>query len=95
MLASTPKEQLNRAEAKSLIERLHSSWKTAGENMAHSQERYAKQANRHRREADFVVGDKVWVSTKHWKTDRPSKKLADQMAGLYTIIEQVGHSYKL
>jgi hypothetical protein len=44
---------------------------------------------------DFGVKDKVWVTTKHWKNDQPSRKLAQQMDGLYEIIEQVGHSFKL
>jgi hypothetical protein len=47
--------------------------------MARSQERYAKQANKRRRGVDFAVKDKVWVTAKHWKTDRPSRKLANQM----------------
>jgi transposase InsO family protein len=93
--ASTPKERLNRTEAKALIERLHKSWEQAKTGMQQSQQRYAKQANKHRREVDFGVGDKVWVSTKHWKTDRPSRKLADQMSGPYEIIKQIGHSFKL
>jgi len=53
------------------------------------------QANKHRREPDFSVGDKVWVSTKHWKTDRPSRKLGYQMAGPYEILEKVGNAYKV
>jgi hypothetical protein len=93
--ATTPKERLNRTEAKHLITRLHSSWEKAREHMTGAQERYARQANKHRREVDFRVGDRVWVSTKHWKTDRPSRKLADQQAGPYEIIDQVGHSFKL
>jgi len=75
--ASTPKEQLNRDEAKALVSRIHSSWEAAQGNMARAQERYTKQANKHRREVDFTVGDKVWITTKHWKTDRPSHKLAN------------------
>jgi hypothetical protein len=35
------------------------------------------------------------VTTRHWKTDRPSRKLANQMEGPYEILEQVGHSFKL
>jgi transposase InsO family protein len=93
--ADTPKERLNRDEAKALVTRLHESWQRAQEDMARSQERYAAQANRHRREPDFGIGDKVWVSTKHWKSDRPSQKLANQIEGPYEILEQIGHSYKL
>ena len=54
-----------------------------------------KQVNKHRREPDFDVGDSVWVTTKNWKTERPSCKLDYQMAGLYRILEKVGHSYRL
>jgi transposase InsO family protein/predicted aspartyl protease len=93
--AGTPKERLNREEAKALVARLHDSWQQAQKNMAKAQERHAAQANKHRREPDFGVGDKVWVTTKHWKSDRPSKKLANQMEGPYEILEQVGHSFKL
>jgi hypothetical protein len=63
--------------------------------MARSQEWHVAQANKHRREPDFGIGDKVWVSTKHWKSNRPSQKLANQMEGPYEILEQIGHSYKL
>jgi len=93
--ASTPKEKLNRQEAKALVERIHESWEAAREQMTRSQERYAKQANKHRRPVDFGVEDKVWVTTKHWKTDRPSRKLGDQMAGPFEIVDQVGHSFRL
>ena len=54
-----------------------------------------KQANKHQREPDFDVGDSVWVSTRNWKTERPSCKLDYQMAGLYRILEKIGHSYKV
>src|SRR5438045_9669823 len=44
---------------------------------------------------DFLVGDPVWVSTKNWITDQPSHKLSHQQEGLYCILEQRGHSYKV
>ena len=77
------------------MERIHESWRIAQGNMARSQERYTEQANKHRRAVDFGVGDKVWVTVKHWKNDRPSRKLAQQMDGPYEILEQIGHSFKL
>ena len=46
--SSTPKEKLNREEAKALVTRLHQSWQQAHDNMIRSQERYAVQANKHR-----------------------------------------------
>ena len=63
--------------------------------MMKTQEWYAMQANKHHWEPDFEVGNKVWVTTKYWKIDRLSQKLTSQMEGLYEILEQVGHSYKL
>lgn len=63
--------------------------------MKQAQERYSKQANKTRRPVDFGVGDKVWVSTKGWRIERPSKKLDYQQAGPYKIIAQEGHSYRL
>jgi len=54
-----------------------------------------RQANRHRREPDFDVGDSVWISTKNWKTERPSRKLDYQMAGLYKILEKIRYLYKV
>ena len=85
--SSTPKEKLNREEAKALVTELHRSWEQAKTNMAKSQEQYTIQANKHRRPVDFAVGDKVWVTTKYWKNDRPSRKLANQMEGPFEILE--------
>ncbi len=95
MTASTPKERLNHNEAKALVSRIYSSQEAAQGNMTKSQEQYTRQANKHRREVDFVVGDKVQVTTKYQKTDQPSRKLANQIKGLFEILEQIGYSFKL
>ena len=63
--------------------------------MTKAQERYSKQANKHRREVNFDVKDKVQATTKHWRTDRPNKKLSSQNAGPFEILEKVNHSFKL
>ena len=49
--------------------------------MAKAQERQQAQANKHRRPVDFTVKDKVWVSTRNWTSERPSKKLGYQNEG--------------
>jgi hypothetical protein len=54
-----------------------------------------KQANKHRQEPDFDVRDKVWITTKNWKTNCPSRKLDYLIASPYEILEQVGNAYKL
>ena len=52
---------------------------------------YTDQANKHRiPQLEFKVGDKVWLSRKNIKTDRPSDKLDYRRLGPYTITELVG-----
>ena len=74
---------------------MYQGWETARTIMEKAQEKASRNANRHRREIDFQVGDDVWVSTKNWKTQRPSKKLDHRMAGPYKILRQVGNAYEL
>jgi transposase InsO family protein len=89
------RERINREEAQQLAKRMYNAWQTARENMQKAQERQKKQADKKRREVDFNEEDMVWVSMKNWKTDRPSRKLAHQMAGPYRILEKIGNSYKI
>jgi transposase InsO family protein len=88
-------ERLSQEKAKAMVTRMHEAIEKAKEFMAKAQDKKSRDANAHRREIDFEVGDKVWVSTKNWKTQRPSHKLDHQMAGPYTIAQQKGHSFKL
>ena len=74
---STPKEKLNKEEAKALVTRIYDSQEQAQTNMEYSQQRYAQQANKHRRAVDFGIGDKVQIITKHQKSNRPSRKLGN------------------
>ena len=64
-------------------------------NLAAAQARQAKQANKHRREPDFDVGDMVYLSAKGWATDRPSVKLDYQNRGPYRITGRKGYAYIL
>jgi hypothetical protein len=89
------RKQLSRDEAVNYAKRMHSAWETAREGIQHAQEVQRTQANKHRRPVDFQVGDKVYVSTKTWNMDRPSRKLDQQMAGPYTILEQVGNAFRI
>jgi hypothetical protein len=70
-------------------------WKQAREGITTAQQRQKRQADKHRREVDFGVGDSVWLTLKPYTTGRPNKKLDDQQAGPYRVIEQVGNSYQL
>jgi RNase H-like domain found in reverse transcriptase/Reverse transcriptase (RNA-dependent DNA polymerase)/Integrase zinc binding domain len=84
-----------RADAVSRVKGIHDAWEWCRTNMVEAQKKQQDQANRHRRPVDFVVGDSVWVTTKNWSMDRPSRKLGYQQEGPYKILEQIGNSYKL
>jgi transposase InsO family protein len=92
---SSVREKLSTEEAREYVKRMESVCTTAQANIRKTQEVMQGQANRHRREPDFGPKDKVWITTKNWKTDRPSRKLDYQMAGLYEILEKVGHAYRV
>jgi hypothetical protein len=63
--------------------------------MAKGQEAMKEQADRHRRDITFEVGDKVWLSTKNLKTERPSKKLDHKQIGPFKIVAAKPPSYTL
>ena len=62
---TTVRERLNREEAQALARTMHQGWETARTIMQQAQEKANRDANRHRREIDFQVGDYVWISTKN------------------------------
>jgi len=94
-VTATVNEKLSREQAVRHVKHLQSVWEKAKEIMGQAQETMARNANSRRRAIDFEVGDKVWVSTKNWRTERPSRKLDSQMEGPFPILAKEGHSYRL
>lgn len=82
-------------EARAYTSRLQEIWEKTRQHATAVQERQRQQANRHRRQEDFGVGDMVYVTTRNWRIDQPGRKLANQSSGPFEIIEKVGHSYRL
>lgn len=63
-----------------------------------AQQEQQQQANAHRQQSPkYAIGDKVWISTRNWSTDRPSKKLDHKNAGPFEITRVVhnGVAYEL
>jgi hypothetical protein len=56
---ATVRERLNREEAQTLAKSMHHAWETAKAIMERAQEKKKQDVDRHRREVDFQVGDKV------------------------------------
>jgi transposase InsO family protein len=70
-------------------------WTWAKSALTNSRQAMKTQADKHRREVDFDVGDYVMVSTKGWKTDRPSKKHDKLWAGPFPVIDKVGTAFRV
>ena len=59
--------------------------------MTYTQERQAEYTNSSRLTAlRYIPGDKVWLSSKHITTKRPSRKLDHKLLGPFEIIKPVG-----
>jgi len=54
-----------------------------------------QQANKHRQEPDFTVGNMVWVITKNWKMEQLSCKLDYQITGPYKVFKKISNLYKI
>jgi transposase InsO family protein len=90
-----PLKDIDRQAAVERARKLEEIWEAAKGKISRVQEAQSAQANKHRREVDFLVGDRVYLSLRSYRTNRPSRKLDDQQAGPFRIVERVGNSYRL
>jgi transposase InsO family protein len=91
-----PSVQSHTAEdAQKWVKRMEEIWKDTRDEIQRAQARQITQANKHRREEDFGIGDMVFITMKNWKVGRPSRKLSDQAAGPYKIVAKEGNAYRL
>jgi hypothetical protein len=83
-------------QAELIVRRLKEARDWAEASMATAQQVQEEVTNRKRQQApSFQVGDKVWLSLKNIRTDRPTRKF-DAKNAKYTVIEVIGsHSYRL
>jgi len=81
-------------QADAVLEGLDATHRLLWESILDAQERHTKYAGR--MEITFEVGDRVWLSTKHFRTKRPSKKLDYMRAGPYMVSKIINqNAYKL
>jgi hypothetical protein len=77
------------AAAADMISKMHADLATAKSSIALAQERTAKHADKHRREAHFEVGDRVMLSGAHVNLKGTSRKLKPRWLGPFTISKVV------
>jgi hypothetical protein len=84
-------------EAETVADRIQAAVDRAREFLLQAQQRQTEQANRHRREEHYNVGDQVWLSTQHLRLPgAQSRKLQPLWAGPYRITEKrAPNTYRL
>ena len=93
--AANVNERMGHNQAVQTAKRMKEAWDQGKKSMTRAQEKMVKDTKSKRKPIDFDVGDKVWISTKNWKTQRLSKKLDHQMAGPFLILAHEGNSYRV
>src|SRR5258705_267164 len=85
------------AEAQMFVADLEHTQAELKENITQAQERYRKNADKHRAEApELKVGDQAYVKAKFFRTRQPSKKLLEKNLGPFDVIGKPGtHSITL
>src|SRR6266436_4136330 len=96
-ITSDPQAETSLAEAQIFMADLECIQAELKENITQAQERYRKNADKHRVEApELKIGDQAYVKAKFFRTRRPSKKLLEKNLGPYDVIGKPGtHSITL
>ena len=89
------RERIEAGKADDIVNRMQELLELGQKHMEETRSTMRKQANKHRKEVEYQVGDSVRLSSENIKTTRPSKKLDDRMLGPFKIVEKVGASYRL
>jgi hypothetical protein len=91
-----PKEPFFRSQiqADTWVEGLEMTRRLLWENLEEAQARQSKYARG--KDVTFKVGENVWLSTRHFRTNRPSKKLDYKRTGPYAVCKVISkNAYKL
>jgi hypothetical protein len=79
-----------------LVKKLAKLTTSAKDELSNAQQRQKQYADRHRRDAQFEVGEQVLLSTKYIKGRYGRKKLDKRFIGPFKILERIGEvSYRL
>ncbi|KAJ5290754.1 gag/polymerase/env polyprotein [Penicillium angulare] len=92
---SPEKDSPEKEAGRGAVRDLKSVWEEVRHSISEAQSRQKSYADRSRRPVDFDVDDMVFLSTKHLRLERPSRKLSEKALGPFRITEKVGNSYRL
>ena len=94
--ANSTREKIANSTARSIANRMEEVQDFMREKMTKLQAKQVVTANCHCKEPTmYEIRDKVFLSTKNIRTEKPSKKLNDKNIGPFKIKKLVGSSYQL
>ncbi len=91
----TTRARIEAGKAENISEHMERSLALAKQALARARVTMKEQADKHRKEMVYKVGDMVFLNSRNITTSRPSKKLDDKMLGPFKILAEVGHAYRL
>ena len=91
----TTRARIEAGKAEDISEHMERSLALAKQALARSRATMKEQADKHRKEMVYKVGDMVFLDSRNITTARPSKKLDDKMLGPFKVLAEVGHAYRL
>ena len=75
---TSTRKRLDAARAEDITDKMRNFMDFVRQNLDVAQVRMAEQANKHRKDVTFKIGDMVFLSNKNINTERPSRKLDRQ-----------------
>ena len=92
---STARERIQYAKANDIADHMARVLDFMTQQSVASRKRMTDQANRKRSDAAYDRGDRVFLSSRNIRTERPSRKLDDKMLGPFGVSDRVESSYRL
>ena len=91
----TTRARIEAGKAEDIFEHMKRSLALTKQALARSRATMKEQADKHRKETVYKVGDMMFLNSRNITTARPSKKLDDKMLGPFKILAEVGNAYRL
>lgn len=91
----TARDQINKKKDIDFYEAIQSILKYTQKFLTKAQTSQLNQANKHRKEVSYDIGDEVWLFTKNISTNQLSKKIYHKIIGFFEVIRTKNISLQL
>ncbi len=87
--------RIEAGKAENISEHMERSLALIKQALARARVTMKEQADKHRKEMIYKIGDMMFLNSRNITTARPSKKLNDKMLEPFRILAEVGNAYRL